>query len=512
MSLIKLKVNTNSQQYSIIIGNNILKKVNKFLKENSIDFNQCLLVIDKNIPKNLVKDTLKSLPKGSVSIHYFNASEKNKNLKSVNEITSILLKKSFNRNDCLISIGGGITGDVSGFAASTFKRGLKFVNIPTTLLSQVDSSIGGKTGVNTKYGKNLIGSFYQPSLVISDTNFLNSLPKREVVCGYGEILKHSLINGKKFFYFLNKNGKKIIQLKSPFIQTAIHQSCLIKKKVVEADEKELGIRKILNFGHTFAHAFEATLCYSAKLNHGEAVILGVKTAARFSLLNKILNKKEFELIDGHLNDLNLPRDINKFFSIKNLNTILSFMKKDKKNQIGILTQNMIYFLNPQSRSVTKEIDCDSSFQLLTDNSSLFFAGIINNSLQIINSNAQSKISKIKSNSSIIGHYFENNNLVLLIKNTNEIRAIDNNGIVKWKKIMNLSDISSCSVKSGKNGIILIGILDAIENKLYLLNTSGQFIANQDLKGSEKIQITQFGENAFSISTVLGNAVIQYTKR
>jgi len=133
MSLIKLKVNTNSQQYSIIIGNNILKKVNKFLKENSIDFNQCLLVIDKNIPKNLVKDTLKSLPKGSVSIHYFNASEKNKNLKSVNEITSILLKKSFNRNDCLISIGGGITGDVSGFAASTFKRGLKFVNIPTVM-------------------------------------------------------------------------------------------------------------------------------------------------------------------------------------------------------------------------------------------------------------------------------------------------------------------------------------------------------------------------------------------
>ena len=124
--------------------------------------------------------------------------------------------------------------------------------MPTTLLSQVDSSIGGKTGVNTKYGKNLIGSFYQPCLVISDINFLNSLPKREVVCGYGEILKHSLIDGKKFFSFLNKNGKKILELKSPFIQKAIQQSCLIKKKVVEADEKELGIRKILNFGHTFA--------------------------------------------------------------------------------------------------------------------------------------------------------------------------------------------------------------------------------------------------------------------
>ena len=182
MSLIRLKVSTSSQKYSIIIGNNILNKINKFLKESSINFNQCLLVIDKNVPKNLIKDALKSLPKGSATVHYFNASEKNKNLKSVNEITSILLKKNFNRNDCLISIGGGITGDVSGFAASTFKRGLKFVNIPTTLLSQVDSSIGGKTGVNTKYGKNLIGSFYQPSLVVSDINFLNSLPKREVVC------------------------------------------------------------------------------------------------------------------------------------------------------------------------------------------------------------------------------------------------------------------------------------------------------------------------------------------
>ena len=331
MSLIKLKVIANSQRYSIIIGNNILAKINKFLKESSINFNQCLLVVDKNIPKNLIKDILKSLPKRSATIHFFNASEKNKNLKSVNKITSILLKKNFARNDCLISIGGGITGDVSGFAASIYKRGLRFVNIPTTLLSQVDSSIGGKTGVNTRYGKNLIGSFYQPNLVITDINFLNSLPKREIICGYGEILKHSLIDGKKFFYFLNKNGKNILNLKSPFIQRAIQQSCLIKKKVVEADEKELGLRKILNFGHTFAHAFEATLNYSAKLNHGEAVILGIKTAVKFSLLNKILNKKEFELINNHLDNLKLPRNINKFILKKDLNTVLSFMKKDKKN-------------------------------------------------------------------------------------------------------------------------------------------------------------------------------------
>ena len=331
MSSTKLQVKTGNQKYPIFIGSNILNNLEKLLKENLIDFNQCLVVADKNVPKRLMNKALRSLSKKKITLHYFNASEKNKNQKSVDKILSILLHKNFNRNDCLISIGGGITGDISGFAASIFKRGLKFVNIPTTLLSQVDSSIGGKTGINTKYGKNLIGAFYQPSLVISDIIFLNSLPKRELVCGYGEILKHALIANKKFFTFLNKNGSEILDLKSPLIEKAIFQSCSIKKKIVEADENERDIRKILNFGHTFAHAYEATLGYSKKLNHGEAVILGIKTAAKFSLLNNILNLKDFKLIENHLIQLHLLRNINKFFSKKNLNQILSFMKKDKKN-------------------------------------------------------------------------------------------------------------------------------------------------------------------------------------
>ena len=331
MNSIKLQINTGDHKYSIHIGDNVLNKIKKLLKENLINFNQCLIVIDKNVPKKLVKKTLNFLPKKKTTLYYFSASEKNKNQTSINKILSILLKENFNRNDCLISIGGGITGDVSGFAASIFKRGLKFINIPTTLLSQVDSSIGGKTGINTQYGKNLIGSFYQPNLVISDINFLKSLPKRELVCGYGEILKHALITDKNFFSFLSKNGADILNLKSPSIEKAIYRSCSIKKKVVEADEKEMGIRKILNFGHTFAHAYEATLGYSQKLNHGEAVILGIKTAAKFSLINKILNAADFVLIENHLKQLNLPRNINKYFSRKDLNRILSFMKKDKKN-------------------------------------------------------------------------------------------------------------------------------------------------------------------------------------
>ena len=294
MNLIKLNIKTGNQKYPIFIGNNIIGNLSKFLRENLISFNQCLIVADKNVPKKLIKKVLNSLHKKKITLHHFNSSEKNKNQKNIDDILSILLNKNFNRNDCVISIGGGITGDVSGFAASIFKRGLKFINIPTTLLSQVDSSIGGKTGINNKHGKNLIGTFYQPSLVVSDIIFLKSLPKREIVCGYGEILKHAIISDKKFFSFLDKNGSQIFNLKSPLIEKAIFKSCSIKKKVVEADEKEMGLRKVLNFGHTFAHAYEATLKYSKKLNHGEAVILGIKTAAKFSLSINILNIKEFK--------------------------------------------------------------------------------------------------------------------------------------------------------------------------------------------------------------------------
>ena len=331
MKQTKLNIITKTEKYPIIIGANLTSNVSKIFKSNSIYFEKCLLVIDKNIPKKFILNIKRSLKNKRIYVLFFNASEKNKNLNSVNKILEILLKENFSRNDCLISLGGGITGDVSGFAANLFKRGLKFINIPTTLLAQVDSSIGGKTGVNSRYGKNLIGSFYQPSLVLSDTQFLKSLKKRELICGYGEILKHSLIDNKKFFNFLNKNLKEILNLTSPFIERAIYESCKIKKKVVEKDEKETGLRKVLNFGHTFAHAYEAGLGYSSKLNHGEAVILGMKTALNFSLKENILSKNEYNLIINHIDNSGLPFSIKKYFSIKDSNKILSFMIKDKKN-------------------------------------------------------------------------------------------------------------------------------------------------------------------------------------
>ena len=331
MKTIKLNIKTKMQEYSIIIGSNLILNISKILNDNSVDFKKCLLIVDENISKKIISKIKKSIIRKKIYVYFFKATEINKNQNSVNKIVNILLNKNFSREDCLISIGGGITGDVSGFAASLFKRGLKFINIPTTLLSQVDSSIGGKTGINTKFGKNLIGSFYQPNLVISDIKFLKTLPKREIICGYGEILKHSLIRNKKFFNYLNKYSNEVLNISSPFIEKAIYESCKIKKKVIEADENEKGLRKILNFGHTFAHAYEATLGFSKKLNHGEAVILGMKTALNFSFKYNFLNKNDYNLIINHISNSSLPSSVNKFFNLKDLNKILSYMAKDKKN-------------------------------------------------------------------------------------------------------------------------------------------------------------------------------------
>ena len=331
MKISKLNINTDSKSYSIIIGRNLLNKLNIILKKNKLIFNKCLIVIDSNIPnKHLSKINL-SRSKKNIFIKKFKANEINKKFSTVDNLLNLLFKNNFNRNDCVIAIGGGITGDIVGFVSSIYKRGLRFVNIPSTLLAQVDSSIGGKTGINNKYGKNLVGSFYQPDLVVSDISLLESLPSREIICGYGEIFKHSLISRKKNFLFLNKNLEKIIKLKKPFIEKAIIESCKVKKDIVQKDEKEKGLRKILNLGHTFAHAFEATLNFSKKLNHGEAVILGIKTAIQFSQKKKFINKKDAKEIINHIDRLKEKYDLKKFFKLKDVEKIIRFMRSDKKN-------------------------------------------------------------------------------------------------------------------------------------------------------------------------------------
>ncbi len=341
MKKTKLIIKTKSKKYPIIFGSNIIKEVRNLLNSSNISFEKCFIIADTNVPKKQLDILKKKIKCKKKVIYNFKASEKNKNLKSINSILSKLFIFNFSRNDCIISFGGGITGDVAAFAASIYKRGLKFINIPTTLLAQVDSSIGGKSGVNNKYGKNLIGSFIQPDLVISDINLLKSLPKREIICGYGEILKHSIISKRNTFNFLRKNFNKILDLKSPFINKAIIDSCKIKRNIVQLDEKEKNMRKILNLGHTFAHAYEAALSYSKKLNHGEAVILGIMSSTKFSFENNILNKKDYRFILNHINCLNLKVNLNNYFRKKNIHTIINYMKLDKKNNSSLINLILI---------------------------------------------------------------------------------------------------------------------------------------------------------------------------
>ena len=327
----KIQISTRTKKYSMFIGSKLIPKINKILISQKLSFSKILIIIDKNIPSKFKSKLLKNLKSKVKKTYIFNASEKNKNQKNVNLIQNILFKNRFNRDDCVIAFGGGITGDVVGYCASSYKRGIKFINIPTTLLAQVDSSIGGKTGINNHYGKNLVGSFYQPDLVVSDIDVLKSLNSREVICGYAEILKSSLLDSLKKFKYLEKNFKEIINFKQPFIENAILNSCKLKKKIVQKDETEKNLRKVLNLGHTFAHAYESSLGFSNKLNHGEAVIIGIKNALELSSQCKIISYKSYNLIKKHIDKIPLNKNFKKLFKVKDINKIISFMKSDKKN-------------------------------------------------------------------------------------------------------------------------------------------------------------------------------------
>jgi 3-dehydroquinate synthase/shikimate kinase/3-dehydroquinate synthase len=359
MKSTKFIVRTKSKSYPIYFGKNILHTVGKLIKKDMQHVNKICIISDNKLPKLLFKKLIKSLKKYDLKIYKLSISEKTKNLKSANKIIEELLKNNFNRSDCIIALGGGVVGDLSAFIANLTKRGLRFINIPTTLLAQVDASVGGKTGINSNQGKNLIGTYYQPDFVLSDIAMLKSLPNREMISGYGEILKHSLILDKKFFLWLCKNGSKIINGKNNNnLKEAIIKSCKIKSKIVNKDELEKDLRMILNFGHSFAHGFEKAKNFSKKLNHGEAVLLGMLIASELSNKKNLLSSEELLLIKKHYINLNLPMHINKIFKKSEIDKIIYYMKKDKKNineKINLILLNGIG-KTTKPKSITLNVD------------------------------------------------------------------------------------------------------------------------------------------------------------
>tara|TARA_B100001093_G_scaffold461675_1_gene476319 strand:- start:303 stop:1415 length:1113 start_codon:yes stop_codon:yes gene_type:complete len=327
----QIKFKSLNNNYSILIGGNTLSLLPSKVKALCPKAKKIALILDKNIPNKFKKIIKNKLKKYNLLILPFTASEKNKSFNMVNSFLNKILSKNFNRADLIISVGGGITGDVAGFIASIFKRGINLINIPTTLLAQVDSAIGGKTGVNSYHGKNLIGSFYQPKLVISDTSFLESLPKKEMICGYAEILKHSIIKDKKFFNWLKKNTKKIFLKQSKELTYAIKKSCQIKMFFVNKDVNENNLRMILNFGHTFAHAIEVKNNYSKKITHGEAVLSGMMIASMISLKKRVCRLKTVSEIKKIYDQNKLNHTYEKYSNQNSINSLIPFLKNDKKN-------------------------------------------------------------------------------------------------------------------------------------------------------------------------------------
>ena len=330
----KINIKLQDSSYPIFYSS-IENEGDKILK-NYITCENIAIITDENASKiclEKLKYSLKDIEANIIEI-ILRPGEENKCLSNAGQIIDKLLKKNFERSDTIIALGGGVIGDLAGFVSAIIHRGVNFINIPTTLLAQVDSAIGGKTGVNSNYGKNLIGSFKQPQLVICDTDFLKSLPRREFYAGYAELVKHSLIFDENLFLWLDKVVNEL-PIDSEKLEEAIYRSASIKANIVMVDVKEKNYRAFLNLGHTFGHAIETIFNYDGTILHGEAVSIGIILAYKLSHSLNICSSNDYSKVKKHFIKAGLKIDL-KGFKHNNLKSekIIELMKNDKKVKKG----------------------------------------------------------------------------------------------------------------------------------------------------------------------------------
>ncbi|HMK55884.1 MAG TPA: 3-dehydroquinate synthase [Dissulfurispiraceae bacterium] len=327
----KVKVDLGRRSYEIIIGSGILSGLGAQMK--TFGFSPTVGVVSNPtvfaIYGQQVLESVRSAGFNCFSVLVPDG-EEYKDYQWSHYILTELLKKGLDRNSCVVALGGGVIGDITGFAASLYMRGIHFVQVPTTLLAQVDSSVGGKTGVNHYLGKNMIGTFYQPRLVWIDPETLGTLPEREILCGVAEVIKYGIIWDGAFFDYMSRRKDDILGLKPEALSYIIRRSCEIKAEVVSQDERESGLRAILNFGHTIGHAVETETRYSRYL-HGEAVGLGMCLEARLAMVLKMIDRLQYERMEKLVEDYGLPCRLPDDLNAANL---LSHMKRDKKTVAG----------------------------------------------------------------------------------------------------------------------------------------------------------------------------------
>lgn len=332
-----VRIDTNTHAYDIVIGNKLLSDAGVSLSKVLVSKKVCI-VTDETVAGYYLADFTKSLEDAGLDVSppiILPAGESTKNFTCLQYIIDKCSSYGLDRKSALIALGGGVIGDITGFAAAIFMRGIKFVQVPTTLLSQVDSSVGGKTGINIVGGKNLVGAFHQPEFVLIDTDVLKTLPIRELRAGYAEVLKYALINDPAFFNWLEINGEMLLTGDSDLLKYAIETSCRAKAAIVEQDEyEEKDIRALLNLGHTFGHAMEGLGEYDGRILHGEAVGIGSLLVFEFSQQINLCPPEDVKLMRKHLLKTKLITEPPFRVTAKDM---LKHMRGDKKNRDGKIT-------------------------------------------------------------------------------------------------------------------------------------------------------------------------------
>ncbi|ABS63336.1 3-dehydroquinate synthase [Parvibaculum lavamentivorans DS-1] len=335
----KVNVALGDRAYDIFVGPGLIANAGAYLKP-LLRRNRVAIVTDETVGKLHLPALEKSLDANGIrhSAIKLPAGESTKSFAQLEKLTDWLLGEGIERGDLVIALGGGVIGDLTGFAASILRRGVDFAQIPTTLLSQVDSSVGGKTGINTRQGKNLAGAFHQPRLVLADTDALATLPMREFLAGYAEVVKYGLIGDRDFFEWLEVN---LDRLKEGDVEARIHaivKSCEAKAAIVAADEREGGVRALLNLGHTFGHALEAATGFSNRLVHGEGVSIGMALAFELSARLGFCTGQDAARVRQHLARAGLPSRLSDIEGpLPDADGLIALMGQDKKVVDGTLT-------------------------------------------------------------------------------------------------------------------------------------------------------------------------------
>ena len=341
----KIILKVSDLQVPIHVGKNILKDfdVSRYVSNKDV-----IIITNSRVGKLYLNRTKRLFKKYNVNSLILPDGEKYKNNDTLKKIYNFLIRKQYDRSLTIVALGGGVIGDMVAFAADTFMRGVSLIHIPTTLLAQVDSSIGGKCGINHTLGKNLIGSFKHPKLVLIDTSVLKSLPKSEFLAGMAEVIKYGLIKNKKFFDFLNSNYKEIFKLNDDCLMKVITTCVSTKAQIVKEDELEGSVRALLNFGHTFGHAIEASKNYKGIL-HGEAVSIGMNMAAAISADQELITHEEYCEIEDMILRLGLPTQIPSKISSTMLMKHLGHDKKkiSGKNRFILLNKIGEAFISDQ---------------------------------------------------------------------------------------------------------------------------------------------------------------------